>query len=112
MKIEPRFALLVLLALSFPMVSSMAQTNESLNHDKLHFQFMPYLIVPGITGDITVKNVTQSVNASAGDIFSHLQFGFMGRGGLSSTAGSAAQTSHTPASEVRTTLWTSAGING
>ena len=47
------------------------------------FELMPYLIAPGMSGDATVKGNQQTINASAGDIFSHLQFGFMARTRLS-----------------------------
>ena len=62
---------------------SAQQDDASLTDGTLHLQFMPYLIVPGMSGDVTVKGQTQSINASAGDIFSHLQFGFMARTGVS-----------------------------
>lgn len=51
--------------------------------DGVHFEVMPYLIAPGMSGTATVKGNQQSINASAGDIFGHLQFGFMGRTRLS-----------------------------
>lgn len=49
----------------------------------VHFELMPYLIAPGMSGEVTVKGSQQTINASAGDIFSHLQFGFMARTRLS-----------------------------
>jgi hypothetical protein len=59
------------------------QDDASLSDGTVHLEFMPYLIVPGMSGDVTVKGQTQSINASAGDILSHLQFGFMARTGVS-----------------------------
>jgi hypothetical protein len=75
-------AILVLL-LSAAALCSAQQDDASLNDGTLHLEFMPYLIVPGMSGDVTVKGQTQSINASAGDILSHLQFGFMARTGVS-----------------------------
>lgn len=51
--------------------------------EEIHFELMPYLIAPGMSGDATVKGNPQTINASAGDIFGHLQFGFMARSRLS-----------------------------
>ncbi len=45
----------------------------------LHFELLPYLIAPGMSGDATVQGNQATINASAGDIFSHLQFGFMAK---------------------------------
>ncbi len=65
-------------------VVCLAQQNDaSLTDGKVHLEFMPYLLVPGMSGDVTVKGQGQSINASAGDIFSHLQFGFMARTSIS-----------------------------
>lgn len=38
---------------------------------------MPYLIIPGMSGSVELKGLTEDINVNAGDIFSHLQFGFM-----------------------------------
>lgn len=75
----------ILLLLFFSVIVSFAQVEDdtSLQDGKVHLQVMPYLIIPGMSGDVTVKGQTQSINASAGDIFSHLQFGFMARTGIS-----------------------------
>jgi hypothetical protein len=83
----PRFtftatAILILL-FNTAVLCSAQQGDDSLTDGVVHLEFMPYLIVPGMSGDVTVKGQTQSINASAGDIFSHLQFGFMGRTGVS-----------------------------
>ena len=48
-----------------------------------HFELLPYLIAPGMSGDATVRGNQATINASAGDIFSHLQFGFMAKTRLS-----------------------------
>ena len=79
------FTLIATLLLSFypRTLCSAQQTDTSLTDGKVHVEFMPYLMVPGISGDVTVKGQTQSINASAGDIFSHLQFGFMARTSIS-----------------------------
>ena len=65
--------------------SAIAQVQDeaSLGDNKGHFELMPYLVIPGMSGEVTVKGITQSLIASAGDIFSNLQFGFMGRSGVS-----------------------------
>lgn len=60
-----------------------AQSPDASAMQGVHFELMPYLIVPGMSGDATVNGNRQSINASAGDIFGHLQFGFMGRTRLS-----------------------------
>jgi hypothetical protein len=62
---------------------SAQQSDSDLADGTVHVEFMPYLIVPGMSGDVTVKGHTQSINPSAGDIFGHLQFGFMARTELS-----------------------------
>jgi len=59
------------------------QDDAILADRKVHLQLLPYLVIPGISGDVTLKGTTQSVNPSAGDIFSDLQVGFMGHTGLS-----------------------------
>jgi hypothetical protein len=46
---------------------------------KVHFELMPYLVLAGMGGDITVKGRTSSFSQSAGDILKNLQFGVMGR---------------------------------
>jgi hypothetical protein len=46
---------------------------------KTHFYLMPYLVLAGMGGDITIQGRTASLSTSAGDVLSNLQFGFMGR---------------------------------
>jgi hypothetical protein len=46
---------------------------------KTHFYLMPYLVLAGMGGDITVQGHTASLSESVGDVLSNLQFGFMGR---------------------------------
>lgn len=58
------------------------QDEATLADNKVHLELMPYLIIPGMGGDVTVRGTTESLNASAGDIFGHLQFGFMARTGI------------------------------
>ncbi len=82
MKLYCWFVLPLLLLCSAASVVAQVQDDASFTDDKVHFELMPYLIIPGMCGDITAKGTTQSINASAGDIFSHLQFGFMGRTGI------------------------------
>jgi hypothetical protein len=49
----------------------------------VHFEITPYLLVPWMGGEATVKGTIQPIDASAGDIFSNLQMGFMARTQLS-----------------------------
>lgn len=60
-----------------------AQGTHSDSTEPLHFELMPYLIAPSMSGVAMVKDNRQAINASAGDIFSHLQFGFMAKTRLS-----------------------------
>lgn len=60
-----------------------AQAADANSTDTIHFELMPYLIAPGMSGDATVRGNHQTINAGAGDILSHLQFGFMARTNLS-----------------------------
>ena len=62
---------------------SPAQSRDATSTTGVHLELMPYLIAPGMSGDATVNGNRQTINASAGDIFGHLQFGFMGRTRLS-----------------------------
>ena len=55
------------------------QSEAALDYGKIQVEIMPYLIIPGMSGDVTVRGTTQSINPSPGDIFGKLQFGFMGR---------------------------------
>jgi len=45
--------------------------------DPLEWTVAPYLLMPNMSGDITVKNQTVGVDANPGDIFDKLQFGAM-----------------------------------
>jgi hypothetical protein len=56
-----------------------AQQSSASPDDKPHFELMPYLVLGGLGGDITVRGRTASFSQSAGDVLSNLQFGFMGR---------------------------------
>ncbi len=56
-----------------------AQIADANSTGGFHFDLVPYLIVPGMSGDTTVRGNHQTINASAGDIFGHLQMGFMVR---------------------------------
>ena len=60
-----------------------AQSSDINMSEGRHFEIMPYFLVPGMSGTASVKGTRQEINASAGDIFSNLQFGFMGRTRLS-----------------------------
>ena len=40
--------------------------------------FTPYLFLAGVSGDVGAKGLNTTVDASAGDLLSHFQFGFMG----------------------------------
>lgn len=55
------------------------QNDANLEDGKMHLEVTPYLLFPGMGGDVTVKGVAESINVSAGDILRNLQFGFMGR---------------------------------
>ncbi|MDT8069111.1 MAG: hypothetical protein ROO76_13180 [Terriglobia bacterium] len=83
MKRSAWFALV--LALISASATSVAQVQDeaTLADNKIHLEFMPYLIAPGMGGDVTVNGTTETLNASAGDVLSHLQFGFMARTGIS-----------------------------
>lgn len=76
-------SLIVLLFMSVVVCFAQDGTATNLQDDKIHVELMPYLIFPGMSGDVTVKGNTQPVNASVGDIFSNLQFGFMARSQIS-----------------------------
>lgn len=78
-----RVAFLSLLFFCGPFAFAQVEDDASLTDGKVHLQLLPYFVIPGISGDVTVKGMTQSINPSAGDIFSNLQFGFMARTGLS-----------------------------
>ena len=83
MKPSACFALAIILFLCSSMSIAQVQDEATLTDNKVHLEIMPYLIVPGMSGDVTIRGQEQSLNASAGDIFSHLQFGFMARTGVS-----------------------------
>jgi len=52
--------------------------------DKVHVEFLPYLVVPGMSGEVAVKGLSsESINTSGSGTFSNLQFGFMARTGIS-----------------------------
>jgi len=58
-------------------VASRAQTAATGGGDHLEWTVQPYLLLPYMDGDITVRNQTVAVNSNPGDIFSALQFGAM-----------------------------------
>jgi hypothetical protein len=60
-------------------VPGWAQQSAVADDDKAHFELMPYLVLGGMSGDLTVKGRSASFSQSAGDILSNLQFGVMGR---------------------------------
>jgi hypothetical protein len=55
-----------------------AQSADTLSDNKVHVEFMPYLVFGGISGDLTIRGQTLPVDASAGDVLSNLNAGFMG----------------------------------
>lgn len=67
------------------LVSSLAhaQSADTLSDNKLHVEFTPYLVFGGISGDLTIHGQTLPVDASAGDVLSNLNAGFMGRAAVS-----------------------------
>jgi len=48
---------------------------EQTDDNQFHGDIMPYMVVGGITGDMTIANRSFPVDQSASDLFSHLQFG-------------------------------------
>jgi hypothetical protein len=83
MTLSARIGITLLLFCGGASSFAQVQTDSTLNDDKVHVDLMPYLIAPGMSGDVKVKGVYQSINPSAADILSHLQFGFMGRARVS-----------------------------
>lgn len=79
MKRSGLYAVLLLIFVGVALCSAQVQDDVSLQDGKVHLELTPYLIFPGMSGDVTVKGTTEPINASVGDIFSHLQFGFMAR---------------------------------
>jgi hypothetical protein len=74
-----RAALLVLASLPLTGLSAWGQQSGSFDDRETYFELMPYLVVAGMGGDLTVLGRTASFSQSAGDVLSNLQFGFMGR---------------------------------
>lgn len=67
-------------AVSFAQV----QEDTTMNDDKIHVELLPYLVIPGMSGEVTVRGLSsESINTSGSGTFSHLQFGFMARTGIS-----------------------------
>ena len=64
------------------MTATAARAQESSSGDHWTFEFTPYLWLAGLSGTVGVApNLpTTSVNASFGDVLSHLDAGFMGLG--------------------------------
>ena len=56
-----------------------AQQAAPLDDEKVRVELMPYLVLAGMGGDVTVQGRTASFSQSATDILSNLQFGVMGR---------------------------------
>jgi len=56
--------------------NSLAQ-EEAEKTKKWNFTVAPYFIFPGMTGDVAVKGIPMSIDASVGDIFDYLDFAFM-----------------------------------
>ncbi len=83
MKRSAWFALALIVVCTSAVSIAKAQDDSALTDNKIHLELMPYLIIPGMGGDVTIKGTAESLNASAGDIFGHLQFGFMGRSTVS-----------------------------
>jgi hypothetical protein len=46
--------------------------------DTSHIEISPYLWIGGVHGNVGARGETASVHASAGDVLSHLNIGFMG----------------------------------
>lgn len=60
-----------------------AQSGDTLSDGKVHVEVMPYLVLGGLSGDLTIRGKTVPVNASAGDVLSNLSSAFMGRAAVS-----------------------------
>lgn len=69
----------LVLAILLLAISPEAQSQPIDEDDKAHFELTPYLVLGGMSGDVTLQGRTADVSASAGDVLSNLQFGFMGR---------------------------------
>jgi hypothetical protein len=72
-------AALLIMALMCCSASAHSQSEDPLSDNRLHVEFMPYFMLSGMTGDVTIKNVTVPVNVTASDLIKHLQAGFMAR---------------------------------
>ena len=70
---------MLLVASALLSMPAMAQQAAPADDEKVHVELMPYLVLAGMGGDLTVKGRTGSFSQSAGDILSNLQFGVMGR---------------------------------
>ena len=68
------FALIATLATG---VAGSANAQVNPPDDRWHFVVSPYLLAPNMKGTTGVGDLTVDVDASPGDIFSHLQFGAM-----------------------------------
>jgi hypothetical protein len=76
-------SLLIVIALLFSSVNAYSQSEDTLSDNRVHVEFMPYFMLSGMTGDVTIKNQTVPVNVSASDLIHHLQAGFMSRAAVS-----------------------------
>jgi hypothetical protein len=74
---------LLFIVVTSSIVCPAQQQRDTNASDGLHFEVMPYLLIPWMSGDVTVKGTNVPIDASAGDIFSNLQMGFMARTRLS-----------------------------
>src|SRR5262245_52885798 len=71
---------LLLAAIHAVAFSGLAQPQGTADDDgKTHFYLIPYLVLAGMGGDITVQGRTAYFSTSAGEVLSNLQFGLMGR---------------------------------
>lgn len=78
MKQMLRVMALHFIILNTVILCSAQQTDyDKMQDGKVHLDVMPYLIIPGMSGSVELKGLTEDINVNAGDIFSHLQFGFM-----------------------------------
>jgi len=64
-------------ALGCAPVALAAQAPAEGDADRLEWIVAPYLLIPNMSGDVTVRNQTIGVDAGPGDIFDRLQFGAM-----------------------------------
>ena len=78
------FLTIVLLFCTCAASFAQVQEDTTMTDDKIHVELLPYLVIPGMSGEVTVRGLSsESINTSGSGTFSNLQFGFMARTGIS-----------------------------